>query len=123
MPPESEKFEIPLIDIAKARRNPWAVVKMIGALMLLGGAAWTWHAGYRPANLFGKAPAPVRFVEIDSGDIDLVVVESGTIKNAQQRDRSLPGRGVDRAGRRHRSHGRKRAWDHRRGWELSRRWV
>ncbi len=82
MPPESEKFEIPLIDIAKARRNPWAVVKMIGALMLLGGAAWTWHAGYRPANLFGKAPAQVRFVEIDSGDIDLVVVESGTIESA-----------------------------------------
>ncbi len=82
MLPEAEKLEIEPIEIPKVRRNPWAVVKIIAALLFLGGAVWTWQAGYRPATFLGKAEALVRFVEIDVGDIDLVVVESGTIESA-----------------------------------------
>ncbi len=82
MYPEADQFEIEPIEIPKVRRSPWAVVKMIAALTLLGGAAWAWHAGYRPANLFGQTKSPIRFVEIDSGDVDIVVVENGTIESA-----------------------------------------
>ncbi len=82
MYPEADQFEIEPIEIPKVRRSPWALVKMIAALTLLGGAAWAWHAGYRPANLFGRTVSPIHFVEIDSGDVDIVVVENGTIESA-----------------------------------------
>ena len=80
--PEPDKFEIAPIEIPKVRRNPWAVVKMIAAVVCLGGATWAWQAGYRPANFFGEVKVPLRFVEIDAGDVETVVVENGTIESA-----------------------------------------
>jgi multidrug resistance efflux pump len=80
--PEPDKFEIEPIEIPKVRRSPWGAVKIVAALLCLGGGAWAWHAGYRPANLFGKTASPVRFVQIGSGDIDTIVVETGTLESA-----------------------------------------
>src|SRR6202044_141331 len=47
----------------------------------LSGGAWAWQNGYRPTFL-ESTKFPLEFVEIGKGDVDIVVVEQGTVESA-----------------------------------------
>ena len=80
--PENDQVDFAPIDIPRIRRGPWGYVKIGAALVALGGAAWAWQAGYRPPLLAHRSKSMLEFVEIDRGDIDLVVVETGSIESS-----------------------------------------
>ena len=81
MVPETEKIDFKPIEIPRVRRSFLGYVKIAAALLAVGGAAWAWQAGYRPP-CSRRSTHPVDFVEIDRGDIDIVVVEQGTLESA-----------------------------------------
>jgi len=56
-----------------------AVVVALGAV---GGAAWAWEQGYRPAWLRPEVESPYHMAEVDRGDIAQYVVEFGTLESA-----------------------------------------
>jgi HlyD family secretion protein len=82
---ETEKIDFAPIEIPRVRRGYWGLVKIVAALAAIGGAGWAWSSGYRPP-LLGSDPQPLfELVEIDSGDINLVVVETGTVESSNNR--------------------------------------
>jgi HlyD family secretion protein len=81
MLPEDQKIDFAPIEIPRVRRNPWGYVKIVAAAAAMGGAAWAWNSGYRPPLLFGEAMPVLELYQIDQGDIDVVVVENGTIES------------------------------------------
>ena len=60
MLPEVDKAGLPAIEIPRSRRNTWAVVKIVAAVLVIGGLAGAWLAGYRPPILRAgtRSPAP-----------------------------------------------------------------
>ena len=82
MVPETEKIDFKPIEIPQVRRSFLGYMKIGAALMALGGAAWAWHEGYRSPMFSQSSKQPVDFVEIDRGDVDIVVVEQGTVESA-----------------------------------------
>ena len=76
MLPEAEQIDFKPIEIPQVRRDYWGYVKIAAALLAVSGGAWAWQSGYRPAFL-ESAKFPLEFVEIDKGDVDIVVVEQG----------------------------------------------
>ncbi len=82
MVPETEQIDFRPIEIPQVRRGFWGFVKIGAALLALGGAAWAWQTGYRPPMLSQSSNQPLNLVEIDRGDVEIVVVEQGTIESA-----------------------------------------
>src|SRR5262245_11382710 len=82
MAPEIDQTEFTTIEIPRVRRSPWGFLKIIAAVLVVGGAAWAWQAGYRPPLLLASSKAAVELVEIDRGDVDVYVVENGSIESA-----------------------------------------
>jgi multidrug resistance efflux pump len=82
---EPQRIDFSPIEIPKVRRGPMGLVKIVAALCAIMGAAWAWHAGYRPPQLFAETKAPLRLVDIDQGDIEVFVVENGTVESANNR--------------------------------------
>jgi len=80
--PETDKTDFTPIEIPRVRRGPWGYVKIGAALLAIGGAIAAWEAGYRPPLLAKQPKSVLEFVEIDRGDIDLSVVETGSIESA-----------------------------------------
>jgi multidrug resistance efflux pump len=77
-----EQIAFAPIEIPEQRRNPRGFVKIAAAMAAIGGSLWAWQAGYRPARLFAETRSPIQLHVIDQGDIDVVVVENGTIESA-----------------------------------------
>jgi HlyD family secretion protein len=82
MVPETEKIDFKPIEIPQVRRGFLGYVKIGAALMALGGVAWAWQIGSRSPMFSQSSKQPLNFVEIDRGDIDIVVVEQGTVESA-----------------------------------------
>ncbi len=82
MVPETEKIDFRPIEIPQVRRNVAGYVKIGTALLAVVGGTWAWQSGYRPPLLSQAATMPVGFVEIDRGDVDVVVVEYGSLESA-----------------------------------------
>ena len=82
MVPETEQIDFRPIEIPQVRRGFWGYVKIGAALMALGGAAWAWQTGYRPPMFSQSSNQPLNLVEIDRGDVEIVVVEQGTVESA-----------------------------------------
>jgi HlyD family secretion protein len=82
MVPETEKIDFRPIEIPQVRRGFLGYLKIGTAVMALGGMAWAWQMGYRPPMLSRSSNQPLNFVEIDRGDVDILVVEQGTIESA-----------------------------------------
>ena len=82
MLPEDQKIDFVPIEIPRVQRNPWGYVKIAAALAAIGGATWAWQSGYTPAQLMADTKPVFQFHEIDQGDIDVVIVETGTIESA-----------------------------------------
>src|SRR5262245_4105440 len=82
MAPEIDQTEFTTIEIPRVRRSPWGLLKIIAAVLVVGGAAWAWQAGYRPPQLLASSRAALELVEIDRGDVDVYVVENGSIESA-----------------------------------------
>jgi len=76
MLPENQKIDFVPIEIPQVRRNPWGYVKILAAVVAIGGAAWAWQSGYRPPLLLADSKPVLQFYEVDQGDIDVVVVEN-----------------------------------------------
>ncbi len=82
MPPEGQKIVFTTLEVPRVRRGPWGFAKIAGALVAIGGIIWAWQSGYRPALWAKEAGAVLEFIEIDRGDINLFVQETGTIESA-----------------------------------------
>jgi multidrug resistance efflux pump len=82
MSPETEHAGFATIEIPQVRRGPWGYLKIGAALLAIGGAIWAWQAGYRPPVLGGMSRSILEFVEIDRGDIELDVVETGSVESS-----------------------------------------
>jgi HlyD family secretion protein len=82
---QNEKIDFTPIEIPKVRRGYWGLVKIVAALVAIGCAGWAWSAGYRPPLLGQERPAAYEIVEIDRGDINLVVMETGTVESSNNR--------------------------------------
>lgn len=82
MPPEVERIDFTPIEIPRVRRGPWGFAKIAAALLAVAGLIWVWQSGYRPPLFAKESKAALEFVEIDRGDINLVVQETGTIESA-----------------------------------------
>jgi HlyD family secretion protein len=82
MLPEVDKAGLPVIEIPRARRNPWAAVKILAAVLVVGGPTVAWFAGYRPSILRAGTGSRIEFVEVGRGDVDLYVVETGSIESS-----------------------------------------
>jgi HlyD family secretion protein len=82
MVPETEKIDFRPIEIPRVRSSVAAYVKIAAAFLAVGGATWAWQSGYRPPMLSQVATMPIGFVEIDRGDVDIVVVEYGALESA-----------------------------------------
>jgi multidrug resistance efflux pump len=82
MTSEAEKMEFAALEIPKVKRGPMGLVKIVAALVAIAGAAWAWQAGYRPPLWFSQTRAPLRLVEVDEGDVEVFVVETGTVESA-----------------------------------------
>ena len=82
MVPETEKIDFRPIELPKARRNVSGYVKIAAALLAVCGLTWAWQAGYRPSMLSQAGTIPLDVVEIDRGDVDIVVVEYGALESA-----------------------------------------
>jgi HlyD family secretion protein len=82
MVPETENVDFKPIEIPQVRRSFLGYMKIGAALMALGGVAWAWQTGYRSPMFSQSSKQPLDFVEIDRGDVDIVVVEQGTIESA-----------------------------------------
>ncbi len=79
---ETEKIAFEPIEIPRVRRGFLDYLKIGLALLALGGVAWAWQSGYRPGMFLQASTVPVDFVEIDRGDVDIVIVEYGTVESA-----------------------------------------
>ena len=82
MLPEVPEASFTPIEIPKVHRNWWGLVKIAAATLVVGGLAGAWIAGYRPPMLRGGTQSAFDFIEIDRGDVDLCVVETGSIESA-----------------------------------------
>ncbi len=82
MLPEAEKIDFTPIEIPKVRRSPWGFVKIAAVLLLIGGGVAASRMGYLPSLTGRPAASLLRFVDVDRGDIDIAVVETGTIESA-----------------------------------------
>jgi len=82
MLPVTDRIDFATIEIPQVRRSPWGYLKIGAALLAIGGATWAWRAGFRPPLLAQESKSKVEFVEIDRGDVDLSVVETGSIESA-----------------------------------------
>ena len=82
MLPEAEKIDFRPIEIPQVRRGPWGIVKIAVVLLLIVGGVIAWQKGYRPPMLAQDAAPLLQLVEVDRGDIDIAVVETGTIESA-----------------------------------------
>ncbi len=82
MPAEPEKIDFAPIEIPRVRRSAWGVVKIALVLAVIGGVVAAWQLGYLP-RLMGRQARPIfRLVEVDRGDINISVVETGTVESA-----------------------------------------
>ncbi len=82
MPSETEKINFTPMELPEVRRSPWGVLKIALLLVLIGGAVAAWRMGYLP-SLMARQTGPVfRLVEVDRGDINISVVETGTVESS-----------------------------------------
>jgi multidrug resistance efflux pump len=82
MQPEVEKIDFTPLEVPRVRRGSWAVAKIGAAVFAIVGAAAAWHAGYRPWFWATESKVALKLIEIDRGDINLVVQETGSIESA-----------------------------------------
>ena len=82
MVPETEKIDFTPIEIPRIRRDYWGYVKIVAALVLVGGMSWAWQTGSLSSLFARSASVPLEFVEVDRGDVEIVVVEQGTLESA-----------------------------------------
>jgi len=82
MLPETDKIEFVTLEIPRVRRGLWGYVKIGTAVLAVGVAIWAWQSGYRPPLLAQESKSSLEFVAIDQGDVDLSVVETGSIESA-----------------------------------------
>src|SRR5271165_2273211 len=80
--PETDKIDFTPIEIPRVRRGYWGYFKIAAALLAVGGAGWAWESGYRPPFLVQSSKSLLELVEIDKGDVDIVVIEQGTVESA-----------------------------------------
>ena len=124
MPAESAKIDFTPIEIPKQQGAAWGVVKIALVLFLLAGAVVAWQTGYLHKLFAGRDQQVFQLVEVDRGDIDISVIETGTVEERQQRDHSLSRRSAPRAGRRQsggdQQDGRRGRRGRRRGWRRRR---
>lgn len=82
MPSEMKKMDFTPIDIPQVRRSPWGLVKVALVLVFVGGVFAAWQMGFL-TKLMGKPAGPAfQLVEVDRGDIEISVVETGTVESA-----------------------------------------
>jgi HlyD family secretion protein len=81
--PETEQIDFTPIEIPQVRRGYWGHVKIGAALLAIVGATCAWQSGYRPPLFSQSTRVPLDFVEVDQGDVDIVVVEQGTLESAK----------------------------------------
>src|SRR4051812_19861416 len=82
MLPEVDKAGFTPIEIPRPRRNPWVAVKIVAALLVVGGLTAAWVTGYRPPMLRAGTKPLFELVEVDRGDVDLYVNENGSVESA-----------------------------------------
>jgi multidrug resistance efflux pump len=82
---EIEKIDFKPLEIPKVRRGYLGLLKIAAALVAVAAAGWAWSAGYRPPFLAKEKQQSLQLIEIDRGDINLVVTEMGTIESSNNR--------------------------------------
>src|SRR5262245_53333483 len=78
----AQNIDFTPIELPRARRSPWGVVKIVMLLMILGGGVAAWRMGYFAKLFKGDSKATFELVEVDKGDIDVSVVQTGTIESS-----------------------------------------
>ena len=59
----------------------WLIPASIAVLVAFGA----WGAGVQPSRLWSKTGPIVAVLEVDRGDLDLIVTENGTLKSTRTR--------------------------------------
>ncbi len=62
------------------RRRPWGILLFLSVVAGLGG--WAWATSFRPARLWSGTPKQLITLEIDRGDLSLLVTENGTLESS-----------------------------------------
>src|SRR5262249_30361560 len=71
----------PALEIPEERGRSWRPWVLAGVLVGATGLA-AWGAGARPAQLWTKPAPSLTTIEIDRGDVALVVTENGSLESA-----------------------------------------
>ena len=80
--PRSGQGQFTPIEIPKARRNPWAAVKIAAALLVVGGLVGGLAGRLSPDEPAGGDEPTIDLDRDRSGPLDLYVVETGSIESA-----------------------------------------
>ena len=82
---QDQMIPVARIELERPARRPSLARKLASVALMgaaVGGGAWAWGRGYRPAWLRGDEKARFELVEVDRGDITQYVVEFGTVESA-----------------------------------------
>src|SRR4051794_39264178 len=67
--------------IPEERRPPWRSWLLPASIVALAGFG-AWGAGVKPSRLWSKTAPTLAVLEVDRGDVDLVVTENGSLESA-----------------------------------------
>ncbi len=62
-------------------RGFWLAATTVAGLAL-GGGLWAWGTGVQPSRLWARPVAPIETLQVDQGEIALVVTENGSLESA-----------------------------------------
>jgi HlyD family secretion protein len=79
---EAQKIEFTPIEIPRARHSAWGFVKIGLFLLIVSGGVAAWRLGYFAKYFKGELRPTFELVQVDRGDIDISVVETGTVESS-----------------------------------------
>src|SRR4051794_27057245 len=71
----------PLIIPTRKRRLPAAWLLL--PVLAFAAGLWAWGSGFRPSAIWANTAQPIALVEVDQGDLTLVVTENGSLESAK----------------------------------------
>jgi len=71
----------PIVIPTRKRQSSWVWPLLTTLAVAVGLLAW--GSGFRPSQLWASTPAPISMLEVDQGDLALVVTENGSLESAK----------------------------------------